>query len=472
MGQLLFDFGKDSDVIIYDAQPLFAWDALEDSPTVGTIRQFIEAVPDGRLLSALQAHRGGGRDTYPIRVLWGVALLTVALRHETTQATLDELTRNSDLRRLLEIDDEQRVPKKWNMTRFFDTLGREPFRSMLVDIFNIMIERLGRAVPDLGKNTAGDATALSVRRKRNGKSRSEETADGLPQPSGGRKEYLDDEGKVVKAYEWFGMKLHLLVDAKHEVALSYVVTSPKSGDGETLPQLLESAENNLPQDRIETLAYDKAADTNDVHKTLAKRSVKPVVQMRELWKEEPERMLPHHDGNSNVVYDEAGTLYCYDRQSDPMTRHKMAFIGHEAERGTLKYRCPARHEGWRCPSESVCNAGKKYGKTIRVKEEIDLRRFPPIPRATKQFERLYKGRTSVERVNARLKIFWGADDGNIAGSTRFHARIGVVMIVHAAFATLLASVPRRSIRKGRTKTLGQTRLSPIAAALKSKVASA
>lgn len=28
-----------------------------------------------------------------------------------------------------------------------------------------------------------------------------------------------------------------------------------------------------------------------------------------------ERMLPGHDGTSNVVYDEAGTLYCYDTAS-------------------------------------------------------------------------------------------------------------------------------------------------------------
>ncbi len=80
------------------------------------------------------------------------------------------------------------------------------------------------------------------------------------------------------------------------------------------------------------------------------------------------------------------------------------------------------HDGLPCAMSSVCNAGKKYGLTIRVKQEIDLRRFPPIPRATKQFERLYKGRTSVERVNARLKIFWGADDGNVTGATRSQRR--------------------------------------------------
>ena len=27
----------------------------------------------------------------------------------------------------------------------------------------------------------------------------------------------------------------------------------------------------------------------------------------------------------------------------------MSYIGHEPERETLKYRCPAKHEGWECP---------------------------------------------------------------------------------------------------------------------------
>jgi hypothetical protein len=98
-----------------------------------------------------------------------------------------------------------------------------------------------------------------------------------------------------------------------------------------------------------------------------------------------------------------------------------------------------------------------------VKQEEDLRRFPSIPRATKKFERLYKGRTAVERVNARQKIFWGVDDGNLRGARRFAACVGAVMIVHLAFATLLAASPRRQ------GTLGKLRLSPIAKALREKL---
>ena len=233
-----------------------------------------------------------------------------------------------------------------------------------------------------------------------------------------------------------------------------------------LPELVDQGTANLPAGRMRTLAYDKAADTVDAHEKLDACGIKPVIQNRALWKEEPERLLPGHDGNSNIVYDEAGTLYCYDRVSKPMVRRPMAYIGHEPSRGTLKYRCPAKHDGLPCAMSEICNAGKKYGLTIRVKQEIDLRRFPPIPRATKQFERLYKGRTSVERVNARLKIFWGLDDGNVTGATRFFAMVGTVMIVHAAFATLLATAPRRE------GTLGKMRLSPIAKALHERITAA
>jgi hypothetical protein len=284
----------------------------------------------------------------------------------------------------------------------------------------------------------------------------EPNPDGLPEPAGGRKEYTDEEGKVVKVVEWFGYKLHLLVDVVHEVAVAYRVSSTQDGDNELLPALVAEATANLPtppknparpaepaRSRIESLAYDKAADDEEVHSLLAHYGIKPVIENRALWKTELERMLPGHDGTSNVVHDEAGSLYCYDKVSDPPVRHKMAYIGHEPARGTVKWRCPAMHGQWTCPSLERCNAGKKYGKTVRVKCELDLRRFPPIPRATKQFERLYKGRTAVERVNARLKIFWGADDGNVTGAPRFHAQVAVVMLVHVGLAIHFHPLVRR-----------------------------
>ncbi len=92
---------------------------------------------------------------------------------------------------------------------------------------------------------------------------------------------------MTKVVEWFGYKLHLLVDVKHEVVLAYEITDTKAGDGETLPSVLEQAQANLPEDRIKTLAYDKAADSEDVHKLLSDEGITPVIQMRSLWQSEP-----------------------------------------------------------------------------------------------------------------------------------------------------------------------------------------
>jgi hypothetical protein len=440
-------------------KPLFAWDALEDSPSLQSLRVLLEAIPDQALLESLRLARGKGRDDYPVEVLWGTLLLAIALRHVSVDACLEELKRNPALRLLVGIETEEAVPGPDNMSRFLASLGEEPHATHLRAIFDTQVTRLGRVVGDLGKDTAGDSTGLSGRAAASEKLRAAELEQGLPQPTGGRKEYKDDDGNVTHVVEWFGYKLHLLVDVKHEVALAYHVTDTKAGDNERIPELVEQAKGNLPPERIATLAYDKAADDGAVHAFLHEEGIMPVIQNRTYKVEEPEKVL---GGRTplNVVYDQAGTVFCYDRVSDTPVRHPMAYIGREPERGTLKYRCPARHQGWDCPSDSVCNGERDYGLTVRVKQEIDLRRFPSVPRATKQFERLYKGRTAVERVNGRLKIFWGIDDGQVYGSRRFHAHVGAVMVVHLAFATLLAQSERYE------GTYGRMKLSPIAKALR------
>lgn len=440
-------------------KPLFAWDALEDSPSLKSIRRLLEAIPDQALLQSLREARGKGRDDYPVEVLWGTLLLAIALRHVSTDACLEDLKRNPALRLLIGIEAEDTVPDADNMSRFLAKLGEEPHLTHLRGCFDVMAQRLGLVVGDLGKDTAGDSTGLAGRAAMSQALRAAEAEQGLPQPTGGKKEYKDDDGKITHVVEWFGYKLHLLVDVKHEVALAYHITDTKAGDNERIPELVEQAKKNLPPQRIKTLAYDKAADDGAVHEFLYDEQIAPLIQNRNFKLEEPEKVL---GGRTplNIVYDQAGTVFCYDRVSKTPVRHPMAYIGREAERGTLKYRCPARHQGFDCPSDPACNGERDYGLTVRVKQEIDLRRFPSIPRATKQFERLYDGRTAVERVNGRLKIFWGVDDGQVYGSRRFHGHVGAVMVVHLAFATLLAQTERRE------GTYGAMKLSPIAQALR------
>ena len=57
------------------------------------------------------------------------------------------------------------------------------------------------------------------------------------------------------------------------------------------------------------------------------------------------------------------------REVSRLGSKRMAYIGYEPERETLKYRCPAKHEGWETPMSKICNAGKSCCKTVRVDRE-------------------------------------------------------------------------------------------------------
>ena len=104
-------------MIIHAAKPLFAWDCLEDSPSLRTIKDLLASLPDGKLLNSLRNARGKGCNDYSVSVLWGVVVLRIALWHITTEAVLAELRRNEGLRRILGIESESGVPKPWNICK-------------------------------------------------------------------------------------------------------------------------------------------------------------------------------------------------------------------------------------------------------------------------------------------------------------------------------------------------------------------
>src|SRR3954469_22341303 len=197
---------------LYATDPLFAWARLEDHPELSTLRDLLEVLPDQELLAGLEKARGKGRDDFPVHVLWGTVVFTIALRHPSFAACIAELNRNPALYRLLGISSVAGIPKDYNLSRFLNVLGQEPHLSQLRTVFDVLVQRLGRAVPDLGQHTAGDSTGLNGRPKKDPDAVAEEVEQGLPQPCGGRKEYKDEAGKVTKVVEWHGYKHHLLVD--------------------------------------------------------------------------------------------------------------------------------------------------------------------------------------------------------------------------------------------------------------------
>ncbi len=97
-------------------KPLFAWECLEDSPSLHTVKPFLDILPDVKLLERLRRRRGCGRNEHPLYSLWEAVLLTALLRHTYFEACLAELRRNAQLDRLIGIESERKVRKKWNIS--------------------------------------------------------------------------------------------------------------------------------------------------------------------------------------------------------------------------------------------------------------------------------------------------------------------------------------------------------------------
>ena len=133
--------------------------------------------------------------------------------------------------------------------------------------------------------------------------------------------------------------------------------------------------------------------------------------------------------SDNIVYDEVGAIYCIC----PVTgeQRQMAYGGFERDRMALKYVCPVKAYGLTCKGGDQCEHAMK---SKRVSLEIDRRIFTPVSRSSYAWEREYKNRTAVERVNSRLDVSFGFEKHFIRGLQKMEIRVGLALCVMLAMA--------------------------------------
>ena len=190
--------------------------------------------------------------------------------------------------------------------------------------------------------------------------------------------------------------------------------------------------------KIETIAGDKAYDSAPHNEKLYDvHGIKPVIDIRNHWKDGEETKLLNPEIIDNVVYDYRGTVYCHCPFSNE--RHEMAFCGFEKDRMALKYKCPTAAYGIECKGFTECSEGTK-GKIVRIPLDADRRIFVPIGRSSYKWRRIYNGRTSVERVNSRIDLSFGFEHHFIRGKAKMTLRVGLALVVMLSMA--LARIKR------------------------------
>lgn len=416
---------------IIPQQTLFVWREIEELGDLERLRLVIEYMPDEDLMNKLERNRKNGRDDYPIRAMWNSVLAGVVFQHVSIESLRRELSRNGQLRFMCGLygGGDKTVPPAYVYTRFLKKLFKN--EKEIDKIFENLVEELRKLLPDFGKDLAVDSKAISSLSRRENKNpkvdgRRDKDADW------GKKEYrgIREDGTAwEKVVKWFGYKLHLIVDSNYELPIAYSLTKASEPDINEAHRMIEILDEERPEilETCETMEADRGYDdTKLIVKLWDEYNIKPVIDIRNMWKDpDKTRQLGDYE---NVVYNYKGNVYCYCLETGE--KREMNCGGFEKDRNTLKKLCPAKQYGLSCKCMDKC--GVKQG--IRISLEIDRRIFTPIDRSSYKWGRNYNKRTSVERVNSRLDESFGFEKHYIRGKEKMKVRCGIALCVMLAMA--------------------------------------
>jgi len=415
------------------------------------LRLVMDHLPDETLMKKLEAHRDKGRDDYPIRPVWNSVLAGIVYQHGSVESLRRELLRNGELREGCGFDPHKgsvAVPPSYVYTRFLKLLIR--FKSEIDAMFDTLVETLKGLLPELGFSVAVDSKGVSSA----GRPTKETGEDGRRDTDAdwGKKTYRgqrEDGSLWEKVVKWFGYKIHLIVDTTYEMPIGYRVTRASESDTKQLLPMVKGVKEKHPRiyKDMEELAADKAYDSEENCRDLYdEHGIKPVIDIRRMWRDKETKLLDPGCAD-NIVYDEVGTVYCLCPAT--LEQRPMAYGGFEKDRMALKYICPIRAYGLTCKGSEQCVHAMK-GE--RVSLEIDRRIFTPIARSSYAWERGYKKRTAVERVNSRIDVSFGFEKHFIRGQKKMEIRVGLALCVMLAMAVGRIKEQRQELMRSLVRT--------------------
>ena len=469
---------------------LFSWSDVERRPELERLERVLKALPDEELLRALEQRRGRGRDDYPIRAMWRALVAGMVFQHVSVESLLRELRRNPALldvcgfdplgprRRpkrevvvgaegpkgvLKEVPRGDGVPSAWNFSRFLSSLAKlEAERGLIAGMMGKLREQLMEEVEGFGEHLGYDGKAVeshSTGRKRGKRGQtSDPDADWGKHETGGKDRKTGKLWRKIKT--WFGYRVHLIADTRYEIPVACRVTRASQSEVKQLETMTEELFEETPElaKRCRDFSADRGLDSGPVKAKLwDDYGIRPLIEPRELWKEEKQepgynptqgiaRSL-YPDRADTIVHTEKGEVGCVCPESG--RQRPMAFQGFEAERGTLKYRCPAAAYGYGCAGRESCYraAGSQagaFGRIVRIPLATQDRRiFTPTPYGSPSWKRGYRRRPALERIYSRLDNDFGFERHFLRGRSRMTARVGLAMTVMMALALAHARAGRR-----------------------------
>jgi len=395
--------------------PLFDFEAFIAKRDNDRLVIVLESLPAEGLISALEKEHWTGRKGYPVRGMWSALIAGLLHQCHSLADVVRLLERDKDTRMVCGFSKDN-IPSHDAMGRFLKKLVKHA--DLLEKCFAGLVEELRQLLPGFGTKLAVDSTDIKAYANGHRRTPSDPDARWGAKGAGHHPGLATEEGKRRDLYYWFGYKLHLVVDALYELPVSFKLTPANEADTTHMEALLKKADADQDETRPEAVIADKGYDSERNNGFIfAECKAAPIIPIREV------------DGMQMPdICNAKGTPLCSCGLG-------MVFWGRDGN--YLKYRCPEAVGKGVCQSRFKCTASS-YGYVLKLAIKDDPRRHPPVPRESKKWNRLYRLRTAIERVNSRVKELLGLGRITVRGIGKVTVRAVLSLLLMLAVAVGMA----------------------------------
>jgi hypothetical protein len=384
---------------------------IEKSGDLERLKLALENMDDEALMQKLERRRGNGRNDYPVRVMWNLVVAMKVFGHRSVASLRRELERNGQLRRICGLDDwsgkKHISPPERVFTGFMKKLREE--QAELDRMFGGEVAELYELLPEFGNRVAGDGKYLDSYAKRPAEEgATDDRTENDAKYSIKEYHYTGSDGKEhTKKETHYGFKAHIVCDTRTELPITYSVTEGNRDEKAEMKGLLERL-GESQKARLKTVMLDRGYDSTGMIKCIKGLGATPIVDIRNCWKDK-EATRQYKD--TDIVYNYKGEVFYCVEDGKPQ---EMKYEGYDRKKRCLRY----SHEG----------------KIYRIYISYDERVFLPVARNSKKFKRLYKERTSVERLNGRIDRDFMFEDHCIRGLAKMRMMLSLTLIIMNALA--------------------------------------
>ena len=405
--------------------PLFDFEVFIATKGNDRLVMVLEALNAEKIIGALEREHWTGRKGYSIRGMWSALIAGLLNQCYTLSAVVRLLARDKDTRIICGFSRDN-IPSEDALSRFLKRLVAH--EDLLEECFAGLVKELRHLLPGFGDKLTVDSTEVKAYANGNRPKPADPDArwgakgtshkglkitSEIPADGGDKK-----SRKKRDTYYWFGYKLHKVVDALYELPVSFTVTPANVADTVQIETLLQKAgadhEETKPQAIIADKGYDSQANCQFIY---GQCKSAPIIPIRERAGEQ----LPD-------ICNAKGTPSC-------SCGLEMVYWGKDGN--YLKYRCPHVMGKAECKSRFRCTSSA-YGYVLKLPIADDPRRHPPVPRETKKWQRLYRMRTAIERVNSRVKELLGLDKLTVMGISKVTIKTIMSLLVMLAVGVGMA----------------------------------